>query len=77
MAMCREGGWEEAKGELEMRLRKVRAEEREVGPRSPFYSGLPCCCQVTVGRSIPSYFQVTVGVVSSQSARSLGLCLCD
>jgi hypothetical protein len=28
-----------------------------------------------VGRSIPGYCQVTVGVVSSQNARISGLCL--
>jgi hypothetical protein len=47
------------------------------GPSSFFYILLPCCCQVTVGRGIPGYSQVTVGVESSQNARSLGLCLCD
>jgi hypothetical protein len=30
-----------------------------------------------VGRSIPGYCQVTVGVESSQNARSSRLCLCD
>jgi hypothetical protein len=30
-----------------------------------------------VGRSIPGYSQVTVGVESSQNARNLGHCLCD
>jgi hypothetical protein len=33
--------------------------------------------QVTVGRSIPGYSQVTVGMESSQNARSLGHCLCE
>jgi hypothetical protein len=41
----------------------VRAKESKEGPSSPFYSGL--ICQVTVGRSIPGYNQVTVGVESS------------
>ena len=39
--------------------------------------GLPCCCQVTMGRSIPGYSQVTVGLECSQNARSLGHCLRD
>jgi hypothetical protein len=33
------------------------------------WAGLSCCCQVTVGQSIPGYNQVTVGVESSQNAR--------
>ena len=35
------------------------------------------CCQVTLGRSTPGYSQVTVGMESSQNARSLGHCLHD
>ena len=37
--------------------------KREEGASSPFYSGsgLPGCCQVTVGRSIPGCCQVTEG----------------
>jgi hypothetical protein len=45
------------------------------GSSSPLYSGLGY--QVTVGRSIPGYIQVTVGVESSQNARSLEHCLRD
>jgi hypothetical protein len=55
-----------------MRIRKVRAKENEEGPHRPFYSGLGY--QITVGRSIPDYSQVT-GVESSQNARILGHCL--
>ena len=62
----REGGLESKKGE------SLKSEE---GPSSSFYSGLGY--QVTVGRSIPGYSQVTVGVESSQNARSLGHCLHD
>ena len=50
-------------------------EREEEEPSSPFYSGLGY--QVTVGRSIPGYSQVTVGVESSQNARSLGHFLRD
>ena len=65
---------EEARG-LERKQEKHERQQREEGPSSPFYSGLGY--QVTVGRSIPGYSQVTVGVESSQNARSLGHCLCD
>jgi hypothetical protein len=65
----------EREGGLERSIRKVSTKEREEGPRSSFYSGLGY--QETVGRSIPGYSQVTVGVASSQNARSLGHCLRD
>ena len=55
--------------------KKGESLESEEGPSSPFYSGLGY--QITVGRSIPGYSQVTVGVESSQNARSLGHCLHD
>ena len=60
------GGKGEREGGLERRVRKVRAKESKEGPSSPFYSGLGY--QVTVGRSIPGYSQITVGVESSQNA---------
>ena len=51
------------------RSRRTREQEArgEEGASSPFYSGsgLPGCCQVTVGRSMHDSCQVTVG-------RSLG-----
>ena len=58
----REGGREEPKGAREKQAGK--SSKREEGLSSPFYSGsgLPGCCQVTVGRSIPGYSQVTVEV---------------
>jgi hypothetical protein len=56
-----------------MRVRKVRAlRESEEGPNRSFYSGLGY--QVTVGRSIPGSSLVTVGMETSQNARSLGHC---
>jgi hypothetical protein len=69
------GGKGERKGGLERRVRKVRAKESKAGPSSSFYCGLGY--QVTVGRIIPDYSQVTVGMESSQNARSLGHCLRD
>jgi hypothetical protein len=74
MATWREGG-REREGGLEMRVKRKKLKESEEGPSSPFYSGLGY--RVTVGRSIPGYSQVTVGVESSQNAKSLGHCLCD
>jgi hypothetical protein len=56
---------------------KKRERERGGAKQLLLWAGLPCCCQVTVGRSIPGFCQVTVGVESSQNARSSGLCLCD
>ena len=43
--------------------REARTQEREKGPSSLFYSGsgLPGCCQVTVGRNTPGCHQVIVG----------------
>jgi hypothetical protein len=42
------------------------------GQASPLIVGWQlCCCQVTVGQSIPAYSHVTVGVESSQNAKSL------
>ena len=67
------GGKGEREGGLERRVRKVRAKESKEGPSSPFYSKLGY--QVTVGRSIPGYSQITVGVESCQNSRSLGHCL--
>ena len=60
----REGGREEPK-------REAREQVREEGPSSPFYSrsGLPGCCQVTVGRSIPG----CCGVEFRQNASTDGL----
>jgi hypothetical protein len=49
--------------------REARTQEREKGPSSLFYSGsgLPGCCQVTVGRSLLGCCQVTVGMESRQN----------
>ena len=71
MATWREGG-REREGGLEMRVKRKKLKESEEGPSSPFYSGLGY--QVTVGRSIPGYSQVTMGVEPSQNARSLEHC---
>jgi hypothetical protein len=53
----------------------MRDKKSEEGPSSPFYSGLGY--QLTMGRSIPGYSRVTIGVESSQKTKSLGHCLCD
>jgi hypothetical protein len=60
---------------LEQGERDKVERESEEGPSSPFYNGLGY--QVTVGKSISGYRQVTVRVESSQNARSLGHCLRD
>jgi len=48
---------------------KSKKQENEEGASSPFYSesGIPGCCQVTVGWSILGYCQVTVGVELRQN----------
>ena len=69
MSTWREGGREWGREDRvgtreEQEPKRTRKEqERGEGASSPFYSGsgLPGCCQVTVGRSIPGCCQVTVG----------------
>ena len=59
----RESGSVRGQGARREEPKRAREQEREEGPSSPFYSGsgLPGCCQVTMGRSIPDCCQVTVG----------------
>ena len=53
MSMWREGEGNEERGEGQEGRARARRQERG-GSSSPFYSesGIPVCCQVTVGRSL-------------------------
>ena len=66
MITWRGGGGKGEQGDKRQE-REAEVREEEEGARSPFYSkpGLPGCCQVTVGRSIP----VTVGMESRQKRK--------
>lgn len=63
MSTWREGDWGRGRGQ-EQESKRVR--------RGQAVSGTVVCCQVTVGRSIPSCCQVTVGVELRQNVNSLG-----
>lgn len=63
------GREEEQRGKRQEREAGVR--ETGGGQAAPFIvPGLPGHCRVTVGRSMPGYYQVTVGVESRQNTNN-------